>query len=83
MPNSLIFDGKSLIYSEKFPVIFVGNFGEDRAQVLRKPLANSSAGCMIFGQNVQFLQKFPVFPCFLLCGVCVLADFVCATGRGI
>ena len=35
--NSLIFGGKSLLWSEKFPVIFVGNFGESRAQVLRKP----------------------------------------------
>ena len=29
--NSLIFGGKSLLWSEKFPVIFAGNFGVGRA----------------------------------------------------
>ena len=77
--NSLIFVDNSLLCSEKFPVIFAGNFGTGRAQVLRKPQANSSAGCVNFGQNTRFLQKFPVFPCFFLQSVCVLADFVCAT----
>lgn len=51
--------------------------------MFRKPRVDSSVGCVVFGQNVQFLQKIPVFPCFLLCGVCVLADFVCATGGNI
>lgn len=51
--------------------------------MLRKLCVNSSTGCVDFGQNARFLQKIPVFPCFLLQGVCVLADFVCATGRGI
>ena len=81
--NSLIFDGKSLLCYKKFPVIFVGNFGAGRAQVLRKPQVYSSAGCVNFAQNTSFLQKFPVFPCFLLQGVYVLADFVCATGYNI
>ncbi len=67
------------MWSEKIPVIFVGNFGAGRAQTLRKPQVYSSAGCANFGQNARFLQKFPVFPCFLLRAVCVLADFVCAT----
>ena len=42
-----------------------------RAQVLRKLQVCSSAGCVNFGQNVRFLQKFPVFPCFLFHAVCV------------
>ena len=65
-----------MLWSEKFPVIFAGNFGAGRAQVLRKPRVDSSAGCVSFGQNARFLQKFPVFPCFLLRAVCVLVDFV-------
>ena len=81
--NSLIFDGKSPICSEKFPVIFVGNFGVSGAQVLRKLWSGSGAGCVNFGQNVQILQKIPVFPCSLLCDVCVLSDFVCATEEDI
>ena len=80
---SLIFAGKSLLWSEKFPVIFAGNFGVGRAQVLRKPWVCSSAGCVIFDRHARFLQKIPVFPCFLLHAVCVLADFVCATGQDI
>ena len=44
-------------------------------QVLRKLWAGSGADCVSFDQNVRFLQKIPVFPCFLLCGVCVLVDF--------
>ena len=51
--------------------------------MFRKPRVDSGAGCVNFDQNVQILQKIPVFPCFLLQGVCVLSDFVCATGRGI
>ncbi len=51
--------------------------------MLRKPLVDSSTSCVDFGQNARFLQKFPVFPCFLLRAVCVLADFVCATGCNI
>ena len=51
--------------------------------MLRKPHVNSIAGCVNFGRIAHFLQKFPVFPCFLFHAVCVLADFVCATGRGI
>ena len=71
------------MWSEKIPVVFAGNFGTGRAQVLRKLWMDSSAGCVNFGQNTRFLQKIPVFPCFLLQGVCVLADFVCATGYDI
>ena len=80
---SLIFGGKSLLWSEKFPVIFAGNFGVGGAQVLRKLWSGSGAGCVNFDQNVQILQKIPVFPCFLLRAVCALADFVCATGYDI
>ena len=83
LSNSLLFAGSSLICYKKIPIIFAGKFGAGRAQVLRKLWAGSSAGCVSFDQNVRFLQKFLVFPCFLLQGVCVLADFVCATGRGI
>lgn len=67
----------------KKTVIFVGDFGEGRAQLLRKPWVDSSADCVNCSKNARFLQKFPVFPCSLLCGVCVFSDFVCATGRGI
>ena len=51
--------------------------------MLRKPRECSSAGCVIFDRHARFLQKIPVFPCFLFHAVCVLADFVCATGRNI
>lgn len=34
--------------------------------MLRKSQVNSSAGCVNFGQNARFLQKFPVFPCFFM-----------------
>lgn len=54
-----------------------------RAQVLRNLWSGSGTGCVNFDQNVQILQKIPVFPCFLLRAVCALADFVCATGCGI
>ena len=51
--------------------------------MLRKPRECSSAGCVILDRHARFLQKIPVFPCFLFHAVCVLADFVCATGRNI
>ena len=41
----------------------------------KKTRVDSSTSCVDFGQNTRFLQKIPVFPCFLLCGVCVLVDF--------
>ena len=78
-----MFAEDSLIYYKKIPVIFAGNFGVGRAQVLRKPWVDSSADCVSFGQIARFLQKIPVFPCSLLCDVCVLSDFVCATGYNI
>ena len=84
LSNSLLFADDSLICYKKFPVIFVGNFWAGRAQVLRKSRVDSSTSCVDFGQNTRFFcKKFPVFPCFLLRAVCVLADFVCATEEDI
>ena len=72
LSKSLIFANDSLLCYKKSPVVFAVDFGAGRAQVLRNPWADSSVGCVNFGQNARFL----------LHAVCV-ADFVCATGRGI
>ena len=43
----------------------------------------SIVGCVKLPEKYRFLQKIPVFPCFLFHTVCVLADFVCDTGYDI
>ena len=70
-----MFVDNSLICSKKIPVIFAGNFEAGGVQVLRKLWVGSSAGCVSFDQNVQILQKIPVFPCSLLCGVMCFSRF--------
>lgn len=43
--------------------------------MLRNLWSGSGAGCVSFDQNVRFLQKIPVFPCSLLCGVMCFSRF--------
>ena len=61
----MLFADKSLIRSEKFPVIFAGNFCAEQGENPEKLRVCSIVGCVKLPKKYRFLQKIPCFSLFL------------------
>ena len=63
--NSLIFADNSLLWSKKFPVIFVGNFYAGQGKNTENLRTCSSLSCVRNCQKYRFFAKIPCFSLFL------------------